>query len=122
MRERYKLTNNIPDRQIQLGETVIIEEKHIPRCRWKIGKVEEFWKSKDGFNRGCKLRLVGKKGSYFIRRPVNKLYPLEIRETLKDNVTKNNEMQDVAVVELSNRPRRIAADTGTLVRRLQNQK
>ena len=66
LRERHKLTNVIPDRQIKLNEVVIIEETHVPRSRWKIGQVEEFITSKDGFNRRCKLRMIGKRGHYFI--------------------------------------------------------
>ena len=50
LRERQKLTNVIPDRQIKLNGVVIIEETHVPRSRWKIGQVEGFVTSKDGFN------------------------------------------------------------------------
>ena len=66
LRERHKLTNVIPDRQIKINEVIIIEETHVPRSRWKIGQVEEFITSKDGFNRRCKLRMIGKRGHYFI--------------------------------------------------------
>ena len=50
LRERQKLTNVIPDRQIKLNGVVIIKETHVPRSRWKIGQVEGFVTSKDGFN------------------------------------------------------------------------
>ena len=67
LRERHKLTNVIPDRQIKLNEVVIIEETHVPRSRWKIGQVEELVTSKDGLNRGSKLSVIGKRGHYFIK-------------------------------------------------------
>ena len=35
--------------------------------------------SKDRFNCECKLRVIGKRKHHFIKRPVNKLYPLEMR-------------------------------------------
>ena len=73
LRERHKLTNVIPDRQIKLNEVVIIEETRVPRSRWKISHVEGFVTSKDGFICGCKLRMIGKRGHYFIKGPVNKL-------------------------------------------------
>ena len=61
LRERHKLTNIIPDHQIKLNEDVIIEETHVPRSRWKICQVQEFVTSIDGFNRGRKLRVIGKR-------------------------------------------------------------
>ena len=68
LRERHKLTNVIPDRLIKLNKGIIIEETHVPRSRWKIGQVEEFFTSKDGFNYGCKLRVIGKREHYFIKK------------------------------------------------------
>ena len=88
LREHHKLTNVIPDRQIKLNEVVIIEQTRVPRSRWKISQVEEFVTSKDGFICGCKLRVFGKRGHYFIKRPANKLHPLEIRNS--DNLVVKN--------------------------------
>ena len=88
LREHHKLTNVIPDRQIKLNEVVIIEQTRVPRSRWKISQVEEFVTSKDGFIWGCKLRVIGKRGHYFIKRPANKLHPLEIRNL--DNLVDKN--------------------------------
>ena len=79
LRERHKLKNVIPDREIKLNEVVIREETHVPKSRWKIVQVKEFVTSKDGFNCGCKLPLIDRRGHYFNKRPVNKLYPLKIR-------------------------------------------
>ena len=80
LRERHKLIINvIPDREIKLNEVVIREETHVPKSRWKIVQVKEFVTSKDGFNCGCKLPLIDRRGHYFNKRPVNKLYPLKIR-------------------------------------------
>ena len=64
LRERHKVTNVIPDRQIKLNEVVVIEKTHVPRSKWKIGQVEEFVTNKDGFTLGCKLRVIGKRGHY----------------------------------------------------------
>ena len=38
LRERHKVTNVIPDRQIKLNEVVVIEKTHVPRSKWKIGQ------------------------------------------------------------------------------------
>ena len=122
LRERHELTNVILDRQIKLNEVVIIEETHTPRLRWKIGQVEEFVTSKDGFNRGCKLRVIGKGRHYFIKRPVNKLYTLEIRDSDNLVVRNSSENDDVIDYGRANRPKRLAADRGKLLRLLNKQK
>ena len=121
-RERQKLKNVIPDRQIKLNEVVIVEENHVPRSRWKIGQVEEFVTSKDGFNHGCKLRVIDKRGHYFIKRLVNKLYPLGIRNSDNSVVKDSNENDDVIDYGRANRPNRLAAEGGTLIRQSNKQK
>ena len=95
LRERHKLRNVIPDHQIKLNKVAIIEETHVPRPRWKIGQVDEFVMSKNGFNRGCKLRMIDKRGHYFIKRPVNKLYPLEFRNSHNSVVKDGSKNDDV---------------------------
>ena len=37
------------------------------KIRWKIGQMEEFVWSKDGFSRGCKLPVIGKRGHYSLK-------------------------------------------------------
>ena len=120
--ERHKLINVIPDRQIKLNEVVIIEKTHVPRSRWKFGQVEEFVTSKDGFNRGCKLRVTGKRGHYFIKRPVNTLYLSEIRNSDNSVVKNSSGNDDVIDYGRANRPKRLAVERGTLIRRLNKQK
>ena len=110
LHERHELTNVFPYRQIKLNEVVIIEETHVPRSRWKIDHVEEFVTSKDGFNPGCKLRVIGKQGHYFTKRPVNKLCPLEIRNFINSVVKNSSENDDVIDYVRANRPKRLAAE------------
>ena len=107
LRERHKLTNFIPDRQIKLNEVVIIEETHVPKSRWKISRVDEFVTRKDGFNHGCKLHVTGKRGRYFIKRPV-KLYPLEIRNSDNSVVKNSREIHDVIDYGRANKPKQLA--------------
>ena len=109
LRKRHKLTNIIPDHQIKLNEDVIIEETHVPRSRWNIRQVQEFVTSIDGFNRGRKLRVIGKRWHNFIKRPVNKLYPLEIQD-LDNSVVKNSENDDAIDYGRANTPKRLAAE------------
>ena len=64
----------------------------------------------------CKTRTL------IIKRPVSKLYPLEIR--ISDNLVAKNsrENDDVTDCGRANRPKRLAVGRGTLIRRLNKQK
>ena len=140
LREHQNCRNKIPDKQVQVGDVVLIHD-NLPRNRWKMGLVLELYEGKDGFKRGCKLRTLSKTGrTLYLNRPINKLYPLEIRNenTIKcdekdshedeiqneDEMIPNihnysNEIQFSKNKENSNeniRPRRIAADKGILKR------
>ena len=75
----------------------------------------EFVTSKYGLNRECKLRVIGKRGHYFIKRLLNKLYPLEIRNSDNSVVKDSSENDDVIDHGRANRPKRIAAETGTMI-------
>ena len=63
---------------------------------WKTALVEKTIVGKDGYKRGAKVKMasIGKLLVY-LNRPIQKLYPLEIRN--KDNAKNENEM----VIKLS---------------------
>ena len=79
LREFQKNKDRLPARQVEIGDVVLIEEEGLPRCRWRLGKVHELLRSRDGFVRGVKLRVhnPNRKVS-FINRPVNKLCYFEV--------------------------------------------
>ncbi|VDN28467.1 unnamed protein product, partial [Cylicostephanus goldi] len=58
------------------GELVLIEEDLLPRGSWSYGKVVETIKSADDLCRSAQMMLPNRK---IIQRPLNKLFPLEIR-------------------------------------------
>ena len=64
---------------VSKGELVIVHENNVRRSSWKMGKVEELMVGKDHEVRGVKLRLVTKGKPYFLDRPLEKVYPLEVR-------------------------------------------
>ena len=79
LREHQRCNNKLPVRQAKIGDIVLIEEELIPRCRWRMGKVEELICSKDGYVRGCKLRVGTGRGKVtYLNRPVNKLCYFEV--------------------------------------------
>ena len=79
LREHQRCNNKLPVRQAKIGDIVLIEEELIPRCRWRMGKVEELIRSKDGYVRGCKLKVCTERGKItYLNRPVNKLCYFEV--------------------------------------------
>ena len=61
---------------------MLIEEEGVPRAKWRMGKVIELKKSKDGYVRGCRLRVHNEnRKTSFLNRPINKLCYFEVSST-----------------------------------------
>ena len=74
-------------RTVSIGDVVTVFEENVKRGLWKIGKVEEVIWGRDGVVRGAKVKVMTKGKPVLLNRPVQKLYPLEVRtETLKPPV------------------------------------
>ena len=71
--------NQVESKQsIAIGDVVLIEDDG-PRLQWKLGKVIELIKSKDGEYRAAKIKVTGANiKSGIIERPIRRLYPLEL--------------------------------------------
>ena len=54
---------------------VMIHSKNRSRGKWSLGIIEALYTGRDGEIRGAKLRA----GAGHIERPVNHLYPLELK-------------------------------------------
>ena len=68
--------------EIAKGEIVAIHEEKLPKGHWRLGKVEQMYEGNDGIVRGAELKVVSWTGrTAHLRRPVSKLYPLEVRST-----------------------------------------
>ena len=65
---------------VKEGDIVLIYDDKQPRHLWKLGRVQEVIRSKDGCVRAAKV-LVGSTG-ISIDRPISKLYPIETRNRL----------------------------------------
>ena len=113
--------------EIREGDAAMIEEDVVPRHTWRLGVVVELLKGSDGYVRGAKVK-VGKTKN-IIRRPVNRLYPTEVRwsdpreqnlshtkDTINDKINIQNKNKDNS--KRTSRPRRDAAVAGELHRRL----
>lgn len=83
----------------ELGEIVLIEQDLIPRGSWPYGKVVEVIVSGDDLIRSAKILMPNRN---IIHRPLNKIYPLEIRSAPQER----NAADTVLVEENLNGARR----------------
>ncbi len=77
---------------LQVGEVVTVYDEGHPRGMWRLGRIEELIPSSDDKLRGVRIRVISKGGQVkIIRRPVQHIYPLEVRtdpqETQHTNVS-----------------------------------
>ena len=70
-------------RSTQLGDIVtVMEEGKSNRGTWKLGKVQDIHPGNDGLVRGATVEVISNKGKRTrLRRPLQKLYPLEVTTT-----------------------------------------
>ena len=138
LRQHQNCHNRVPNRQVKLGDVVLIHDD-LPRNRWKMGVVSELFTGRDGFVRGCQVRTLTPKTRRIthLNRPVNKLYPLEIQSyqesDLSTNVPASNEdaatlastedaiAPDLRISERRKRLQRTAAESGILKRIIEKQ-
>lgn len=87
--EYQKLKGGAPRRVIQ-GDIVHIYTDKKPRQQWRLGKVEKLLWGRDNVARAAEVVTVDKSlNKTLLKRPIQKLYPLEINEL--DKVIANAE-------------------------------
>ena len=74
---------------ISIGEIVLVHDDK-PRGFWKLARVEEVITGQDGNVRGAVVRVSSEKGrSTMLRRPLQRLYPLEIESGVEGEGTRD---------------------------------
>ena len=77
---------------ISVGDVVVVHDDHLPRGFWKLGLVEELFKGQNGIPRVALVRLAPKDGKQsLLRRPIQRLYPLEVHQVTEEKVLIGNE-------------------------------
>ena len=87
-RESHRQSNHNSPTQpsINTGDVVVVHDENLPRGFWKLGRVEEVIAGRDGRVRGAAVRLASRKRQQtLIHRPIQLLYPLEIRDVQRDS-------------------------------------
>ena len=64
--------------KLLLGDVVLIKDDSFKRNPWKKGKVDQLIHGEDGHVRGAVLKVNTSGRASYIRRPVQKLIPLEV--------------------------------------------
>ena len=111
---------------ISTGDVVTVHEDGQPRSQWRLGKVESLILGKDNKIRAAVVKVKSKRGrTTLLKRPVQKLFPLEIchePETTVQNEPETTVQNDEDNPEvLLRRPRRAAALSADYIRRLVDQ-
>ena len=111
------------NKEAKVGDVVLIHDDSQARSKWKLGEITELIDSQDGYKRGAVLQVVTKKGKPSkLRRPVQKLFPLEVNTgNLHENEQVGIAQQPDQPIERSRPPRRAAAVTVDSLRRLIDQ-
>ena len=74
-----------PVRTVQEGDIVHIFEDRVPRQCWSMGRVERLLQGRDGVVRAAEVQTLYKsKHIVHLKRPLKKLYPLEVRADVKE--------------------------------------
>ena len=135
LRESHRLKEVSPGPVLRKGDVVSIHDESLPRTLWRTGVVHELIKGTDTKTRGAVVRVVNKGGISSLRRPVQRLFPLEIHDDLNTRCESRTEDSISTVVDQSvketvkkpiqadqgesqSRSRRLAAQRGEQRRRL----
>jgi hypothetical protein len=97
--------------EIKVGHVVIVEDEDLPRGFWKLGVVVKLLIGRDEMVRAAVVRTHTKNGRPTeLRRPVQKLFPLEVQErdesgeAIDDSTSEGGVNEEPRIV-----PRRAAA-------------
>ena len=73
---------------MKVGDIVHIQDK-VPRLRWRMGKVDKLVPGRDGVVRAAELTTLDKSQRIIrVKRPIQKLYPLEVLAAVSDKSDK----------------------------------
>ena len=108
---------------LSIGDVVIVHNEKLPRGLWKLGRIIELLKGRDGHFRAAIVKTTRTDGqSMLLRRPIQLLYPLELSESSRISTKKGTSpntivddsepsMEEAAIPNLR-RSKRAAAQQG----------
>ena len=92
LRESHRRSHRVDADIVSVGDVVIVHDD-TPRGLWRLGIIERLIKGRDSQVRGAVVRVKpGQSPSSFLRRPVQRLFPLEVRQSERsENLDHSNE-------------------------------
>ena len=130
LREKHLIKSKPQGNQeIKVGDVVILRNDTTKRAFWKLAIVESLLSSKDGITRAAIVKIANTDNSsrcQCLKRSIKHLHPIEVNTSqaepvIADDVQNTEDLHDRSK-EPSNatvmRPRRSAAATGDLIRRI----
>lgn len=98
LREHHRRRHTNDEASISINDVVLIVDKKQPRLNWRVGRVIELITSNDNPTRCAKLLTHSGQGRISsLRRPINKLVPLEL--DLNKRVMKEDDMIQLTFVD-----------------------
>ncbi len=89
-----------------VGDIVVVHDERLPRGLWKLGRIVSVMKGRDDLIRGATVKIGVTDGqSILLNRPIQLLYPLEVRSQEKPE-------QDDKEKTTAHEPRDDPVDTG----------
>ena len=87
LRETHRRARSGEGDLISVGDVVTIHDD-APRGLWRLDLIEEKIRRRDGYVRGALVRVKSDSGpSAFLRRPIQRLFPLEIHVETTRNLS-----------------------------------
>ena len=94
LREYHRMNKHTPN-IVEKGEVVLVHEDGAKKLTWKMGVIKDLITGRDGEIRGVTIQVICKGKPLILRRPIQRVYPLEISNTVRDSrIDENVEMGD----------------------------
>ncbi|XP_028512935.1 uncharacterized protein LOC110232368 [Exaiptasia diaphana] len=108
LREHHRVNRSRQGKDIvQVGDVVTVKEDGKKRNKWRMAVVEGIIKGRDNVVRGAKVRVIARGKHARISRPIQRLYPLEVRN--EEIFTGNGKNRDIVTRRTSKRNASIQA-------------
>ena len=95
-------THPAEEPSLTVGDIVIVHCERLPRDLWKLGRIQELLKGRDSHCRGAVVRTTTRDGRpELLRRPIQLLYPLELKSSSDSHETSAGKASNPEVVSPS---------------------
>ena len=81
-RHSMRKTSTTEKSNLSIGDVVIVHDEQLPQGLWKLGRIQEHFKGRDGHYRGAFVRMAVRDcQQVLLRQPIQLLYPLELKSS-----------------------------------------